>query len=278
MSETKEQHKETNEDSSSDEILNMSLDEIYLRIRNQNVPDNLKTFIEKSNDINYKICFIHYKLTHCTTYLPPEDTLFLAECCNQGIGMAFYILGRHHLGICTSESCSKAKFLLEKGCEMNIGSSFAELGYMYIRGFGTNRDYIKAINLFEKGCELGCAHSFSYLADRYRLGEGVEKNIYKARELYRKGMELGDSDSFYNLLDLNINLSDDFAGSDDFDKLAEFAHTKVQPDIFSRTKIKLLRVIHKKNLQNAELKQLMSMAMSKGQADFVITQSVQYLS
>jgi hypothetical protein len=274
MSETKEHPKKDASDPSK-----MTLDEIYLHIHNETVSRDLEEFMRKQDDINYQICFIYYTCVEKVDLITVREINILEKGCEQNIGMAFYTLGQYHLfNIPGAYDYKKAKELLEKGCALNVGMAFVDLGHCYrFKSYGS-LDLNKTIKLYEKGCELDENFASSYLGEMYEMGEGVEKNIQKARQLYQRGMKLGSYRAFDKLLYLNIKHSDEFSDSGDFDALAEYANIHSIAKLHLRPHMRLLHIIHKKNLRIAELNQLMTIAMSKGQADFVITQSAQYLS
>jgi TPR repeat protein len=272
MSETKETSKKDYSDFAS-----LTEYELYSYIWHCMDEDvyKLKKFLEEKDNIKNRLhlAFLHMRRIKDGAY-PIKETF--EEGCKQNIGIAFNNLGHYYFEYDNAKEYTKAKELFEEGCKRNIPISFVNLAMIYKYGDGIEKDSKKAIELLQKGCEIKCVDAFNGLANLYFHGNGVEVNIDKARELYREGIKLGGFSAFINLY--NINMDDKYM-QEDMDELASFAHRHKILNLkrISENEMKLLRIIHEKNMQNAELKQIMSIAMSKGQANFVITQSALYL-
>ena len=69
--------------------------------------------------------------------------------------------------------------------------SYFHLGEMYLKGYGTERNYKIAAELFEKAAKQGISYAMLNLADMYYFGNGVAQDLNKAKEWYQKAADLG---------------------------------------------------------------------------------------
>lgn len=60
------------------------------------------------------------------------------------------------------------------------------LGYMYLKGKGTSRDWNTSRKFLEQSVDLGNNMAYRYLGIIYWNGLGVERNVEKARELFNE--------------------------------------------------------------------------------------------
>lgn len=74
-----------------------------------------------------------------------------------------------------------------------------QLGAMYERGEGIDRNLAEATKWYERAVDAGSAAAAKRLANMYYDGEGVSKDFGRAAALYRRAGELGDSNSFFTL-------------------------------------------------------------------------------
>ena len=89
------------------------------------------------------------------------------------------------------EEYQKAFTYFQSAAENGDAEAQNELGVMYSRGQGTEKDDAKAIELYQKSAEQGYAIAQSNMGFRYRDGNGVEKDSQKAFELFLKAAEGG---------------------------------------------------------------------------------------
>ncbi len=73
------------------------------------------------------------------------------------------------------------------------------LGYCYIKGMGTARNYRKALALFQETARAGSAVGAFNLAIAYESGHGTPRDMNQAFFWYRKSAERGDPDAMYEL-------------------------------------------------------------------------------
>ena len=73
------------------------------------------------------------------------------------------------------------------------------LGYCYVKGMGTARNYRKALALFQETAWAGSALGAFNLAIAYESGHGTPRDMQQAFFWYRKSAERGDPDAMYEL-------------------------------------------------------------------------------
>ena len=73
------------------------------------------------------------------------------------------------------------------------------LGYCYVKGMGTARNYRKALVLFQETAWAGSALGAFNLAIAYESGHGTPRDMQQAFFWYRKSAERGDPDAMYEL-------------------------------------------------------------------------------
>ena len=93
----------------------------------------------------------------------------------------------------------KAAELFKKACDDGNICGCNNLGAMYEKGFGVEKNEQKAVELFKKACDGGEMRGCFNLGIMYEKGNGVEKNFSKAAELYKKACDGGHMRGCYNL-------------------------------------------------------------------------------
>ncbi len=73
------------------------------------------------------------------------------------------------------------------------------LGVMYAKGDGVEKDPAKACQWYEKAAEAGHAGAMFNLGVMYAKGDGVEKDPAKARQWWQKAAEAGHAGAMFNL-------------------------------------------------------------------------------
>ena len=83
----------------------------------------------------------------------------------------------------------KAAELFKKVCDGGEVRGCYNLGVMYEKGNGVEKNFSKAVELYKKACDdgemLGCYN----LGVMYAKGNGVEKDFSKAAELFKKACD-----------------------------------------------------------------------------------------
>jgi tetratricopeptide (TPR) repeat protein len=244
----------------------------------------VRNYLKKDDNWDAKICLAFLYMKRDKNSLGSKCVLealsILEEGCKRNIGMAFNILGwyykRRGYNNQKEEDYNTSIELLTKACEMEIEDAFVNLGNIYIDRCYPHRDENKAIELFIRGCALNYSRAFERLAYVYRYGDVVRDDPNEALELYKKAMKLGDFTAFFEIINCHKNYVD-------INDIAEFAYKKnlvslkIYNNEYNINYMKALCTIHEKNMQIAELKQLMLMNVSKGKGDLIIAETAQYL-
>ncbi|MBR6031632.1 MAG: sel1 repeat family protein [Bacteroidaceae bacterium] len=89
------------------------------------------------------------------------------------------------------EEYQKAFTYFQSAAEKGDAEAQNQLGVMYSRGQGTEKDDAKAVELYQKSAEQGYAIAQCNLGFRYRDGNGVQKDSQKAFEFFLKAAEGG---------------------------------------------------------------------------------------
>ena len=93
----------------------------------------------------------------------------------------------------------KAAPLYRKACDGGNGSACTNLGYMYERGLGVDKDERSAATLYRRGCDANDAQGCTNLALLYFQGRGVESDQHRAAELDQRGCAGGSASGCANL-------------------------------------------------------------------------------
>ena len=79
-----------------------------------------------------------------------------------------------------------------------------QVGMMYYKGYGVDKDYAQALPWLEKAAAQDYPAAVDTLADMYLGGlGGVTSSFRRARELFERSIELGSSASVKAMQDLN---------------------------------------------------------------------------
>ncbi|MDY6124250.1 MAG: tetratricopeptide repeat protein, partial [Campylobacter sp.] len=91
-------------------------------------------------------------------------------------GIAFY----------NNKEYDKAAELFKKVCDGREVRGCNNLGVMYDKGNGVEKNEQKAVELYKKACDGGEMSGCGNLGTMYAKGEGVEEDLDKAVQLYKK--------------------------------------------------------------------------------------------
>lgn len=112
------------------------------------------------------------------------EFLPLAE---EGDYRAQYYLGYLYLnGYGVQKDAKKAVSYLEKSIKQNYDLAQSLMAYMYFEGNGVRQDKKKAISLYQQAAAQGNSSALLNLGVAYYKGDGVEKNIQRAMEYFLK--------------------------------------------------------------------------------------------
>jgi hypothetical protein len=98
------------------------------------------------------------------------------------------------------ESDFLEKKILNNRCESNELAIFkAILGYMFLRGWGVEKNYDLAFRYLKESADLGNALSNVDLGEMYQKGLGTERDFFEAFHRYRFAASKGVAVAFYRL-------------------------------------------------------------------------------
>ena len=75
--------------------------------------------------------------------------------------------------------------------ELGDDDALYNLGYVYEKGHGVDRDYEEALRLYTEAANLGNGLAYTNLGSMYFHAKGVDKDLEKSAEYYRVAAELG---------------------------------------------------------------------------------------
>lgn len=129
--------------------------------------------------------------------------LCLERCVAGDYADAFETLANVYFnGDLVEEDMNRAKQLLEKAIELGSGSAAYRLGWMYERGFFSEKpDYGTAMEYYEKAASLNNADGYCRVALYLANGYSGVTDAVRSREYYEKAAEMG---SGYALVELSF--------------------------------------------------------------------------
>ena len=104
-------------------------------------------------------------------------------------GIAFY----------DNKDYDKAFESFKKACDDGNMRACHNLGVMYEKGNGVEKNEQKAVELYKKVCDGGEMFGCHNLGVMYTNGNGVEKDFSKAAELFKKACNGGEMNGCRNL-------------------------------------------------------------------------------
>lgn len=132
-------------------------------------------------------------------YVDKEDYTsalpYFFEAAEAGNAKAMAELGRMYVnGWGVEQDYEKALEWTYKAIDQDNADAQATLGFMYSQGYGVELDYKKAAEWYSKAAEQGDAFAQTNLGAMYSLGLGVIQDYEKSVEWYKKAAEQGDSE------------------------------------------------------------------------------------
>ncbi|MBO4821322.1 MAG: TonB family protein [Prevotella sp.] len=85
----------------------------------------------------------------------------------------------------------KAVEWFRKAADQGGAEAQAQMGYMYLYGYGVNKDFAEALNWYRKAAEQDDASAQNQLGYMYLNGYGVNKDYAEALKWYRKAADKG---------------------------------------------------------------------------------------
>lgn len=108
-----------------------------------------------------------------------------------------YLHGNNIFGI--SPDYNEALNYFSKSLDLGNDKVAADLGKMYLKGLGVEKNVTKALEFFEIAAEQGSVDAMRQLSVIYQKGKIVEKNDTKAFKYAETAAELGDIQSINNV-------------------------------------------------------------------------------
>lgn len=90
---------------------------------------------------------------------------------------------------------SDAFRLFEQAAKAGNSRAQFQVGFMCLKGQGTDRDFSSSARWLRKSANNGNAEAMRFLGDLYANGDGVESDLDMARSCYRKAAAHGDVDA-----------------------------------------------------------------------------------
>ncbi|MHB9148099.1 MAG: patatin-like phospholipase family protein [Candidatus Amoebophilus sp.] len=113
---------------------------------------------------------------------------------------AQYNLGiMYYKGWGVDKNYQEAKEWYEKAAQQGYAAAQCNLGWMYLNGEGVDKNYQEAKEWYEKAAKQGLASAQYALGWMYANGQGVDKNDNQAVEWFQKAADKGLADAQYNL-------------------------------------------------------------------------------
>jgi TPR repeat protein len=75
--------------------------------------------------------------------------------------------------------------------QLGVPAALTNLGYMYSKGLGVQKDNIRAVHCYKRAAKYGDVAAYYNLAKAYQLGRGISLNNYDAHSYYVKAAENG---------------------------------------------------------------------------------------
>jgi len=95
-----------------------------------------------------------------------------------------------------------ASKMFKKAADREHVGAQIELGFLFLKGSGVEKNLERAFELFKKAADSGNQIARNQLGLMYRDGTGIEKNTEKAKEMFRLASEQGHNESLQYLLEM----------------------------------------------------------------------------
>ena len=116
----------------------------------------------------------------------------LKEMAESGKVQAMYDVGKlYERGRGVNKNRIKAAEWFQKAALSGHASAQARLGILYFEGRGVNQDYNKALRLLNAAAKQKIPSAYYQLANMYELGTGVKQDLYKSIAWYQKAKQSG---------------------------------------------------------------------------------------
>ena len=129
-----------------------------------------------------------------------ENKLLYKKACDGGDVKGCFNLGTlYEKGEGVEKDFSKAIQLYKKACDGGVANGCANLGVFYEKGIGLTQNFSKSNELYKKACDGGDAQGCANIGLLYCNGKGVTQDFSKASQLLKKACDGGNANGCYNL-------------------------------------------------------------------------------
>jgi hypothetical protein len=129
-----------------------------------------------------------------------EAVLWFQRAADQGFAPSKLELGRmYYRGQGVERNFEKAVELWRSLADEGVAEGQTALGFMYESGYGVAKDVDQAVRLYEEAAAQGQKEAIQNLATLYASGRRGEEDFQKARELWEPLAEDGDDDAQFGL-------------------------------------------------------------------------------
>lgn len=136
-----------------------------------------------------------------------------------GILEAQHQLGRNYM---LAEKYKEGLYWTRKAADAGYARSMSNMGYVYLNGYGVEKDFEVAREWLEKAAEED-VHAAQYLLGViYHRGHGVSANIGRAKRWYTKAADQNNSNALLGLG--NIYMNGEQGTPKNFEKALEYFH------------------------------------------------------
>ena len=114
------------------------------------------------------------------------------KACDGGERKGCHDLGLMYLrGEGMEKDLNRAAGLFKRACDAGGTGGCLDLGLMYLRGEGVPKDLNRAADLYKRACDAGAPPGCTDLGRMYHDGEGVAKDLNRAADLFKRACDAG---------------------------------------------------------------------------------------
>lgn len=165
-------------------------------------PEEVKRVIEMycGDRPEFSACFQDLRKFYEARGGDAEAARTMHDACEKGFMRACSGIGFMYLaGYGLERDATRAAEFYRLACRSGDPWGCSDLGTLYSKGNGVERDKVAAVNLYRQACELGDWRGCTNLGYMYDHGNGVEQDEARAVEIYKQACENEDATGCSNL-------------------------------------------------------------------------------
>jgi TPR repeat protein len=112
-----------------------------------------------------------------------------AKCMKNDANACFIAAGKYEDDASSEQNKIRSAELYTTACDFGHAWACSNLGLLYNKGHGVQKDHGKAKALFQKACDSGLGAGCFNLGEMYENGTGVTRDIRAAEQLYKKSCD-----------------------------------------------------------------------------------------